>query len=73
VDLRRSEAPGSKHQNGEISRVTISEAEMGHKRVRVAFLPPEVPDTVVAAALAPFGTIVDIREEEWSRTYRYVV
>jgi hypothetical protein len=62
-----------KHHNGEITKVTISMAGMGNKRIRIANLPPEVPENVVKTALTPYGTVTDIREEKWSRTYRYVV
>jgi hypothetical protein len=62
-----------KHQNGEITKVTISMAGMGNKRIRIANLPPEVPENVVKTALTPYGTVTDIREEKWSRSYRYVV
>jgi hypothetical protein len=61
------------HHTGEITLVTISMAGMGNKRVRVANLPPEVPDKELKAALAPYGTVIDILEEKWSRAYRYVV
>jgi hypothetical protein len=62
-----------KHHNGEITKVTISMAGMGNKRIHIENLPPEVPENVVKTALTPYGTVMDIREEKWSRTYRYVV
>lgn len=62
-----------KHHNGEITKVTINMAGMGNKRIRIANLPPEVPENVVKTALTPYGTVMDIHEEKWARTYRYVV
>jgi hypothetical protein len=62
-----------KHHNGEITKVAISMAGMGNKRIRVANLTPEVPENVLKAALTPYGTVMDIRDEKWSRAYRYVV
>jgi hypothetical protein len=62
-----------KHHTVEITQVAISEAGMGFKRIRVANLPPEVKEEVLKAALAPYWTVMDIREEKWSRVYRYVV
>jgi hypothetical protein len=41
-----------KHQKGEISQVNIIEADRGRKRVRVANLPPEVPNETIRAVLA---------------------
>ena len=36
-------------------------------------LTPEVPDDAIRAALAPFGTVLALLEEMWSKTYRYSV
>jgi hypothetical protein len=62
-----------KHHTGEITQVAVSEAGMGFKRIRVANLPPEVKEEILKTALALYGTVMDIREEKWSRAYRYVV
>jgi hypothetical protein len=62
-----------KHRNGEITKVAISIAGMGNKWIRIANLPPEVPENVLKAALVPYGTVMDTCEEKWSRAYRYVV
>ena len=62
-----------KHLTGELSLVSISVAGMGTKRVRITNLPPEVPDDGIRAALAPFGTVLAIMEEMWSKTYGYAV
>ena len=39
--------------------------------VRVANLPPELPDNVVQLAFACFGDVKRIQEEFWSQQYRY--
>jgi hypothetical protein len=62
-----------KHYIGETTLVTISMAGMDNKRVRVANLPPDVPDKELKATLAPYGTVIDIQEEKWSTAYKYVV
>ena len=62
-----------KHHTGELSIVNIAVAGMGTKRVRIANLPPEVPDDALRTALTPFGTVMAIQDEMWSKTYRYVV
>jgi len=48
-------------------------AGMGTKRIRVANLPPEVPNDTLRAALAHFGKMQDVRTEIWSKAYRYSV
>jgi hypothetical protein len=62
-----------KHATGEITRVKISEAGMGFRRIRVANLPPEDDDAVLRAALAPYGKVMEVVEEAWSRAYKYKV
>jgi hypothetical protein len=62
-----------KHHTAELSIVSIAVAGMGIKRVRIANLPPDVLDDALRAALAPFGTVMAIQEEMWSKTYRYAV
>jgi hypothetical protein len=62
-----------KHPTGELTIVHITLAGLGTKRVRVANLPPEVPNDTLRAALVPFGKIVDIQNERWAKTYRYAV
>jgi hypothetical protein len=62
-----------KHDNGEISIVTVELASMGARRVRVANLPPEVQDTVIRDTMSKHGDVKDIKEEQWSRQYRYSV
>jgi hypothetical protein len=53
--------------------VEIPVAGMGYKEIRVANLPPEVPDDTLRATLAPFGQVLNIQNEMWARTYRYTV
>jgi hypothetical protein len=62
-----------KHHTGELSVVTIGSAGMGTKRVRIANLPPEVQDDALRATLIPYGTVMTIQEEMWSKKYRYAV
>jgi hypothetical protein len=62
-----------RHDNGEISQVRIEMAGMGTRRVRIANLPPEIPDGTVRLAPSKYVEIKDIQEESWSRAYRYSV
>jgi hypothetical protein len=41
--------------------------------VRVANPPPEIKDTVVRTALTKYGDVKNLREENWTRQYRYAV
>jgi len=49
-----------KHRSGEVSTVGIAVAGLRTKHVRVANLPPEVPDTALTTSLAPFGKVLTI-------------
>lgn len=62
-----------KHHTRELSIVSIAVAGMCTKRIRRANLPPDVPDNALRAMLAPFGKVMAIQEEMWSRTYRYTM
>jgi hypothetical protein len=62
-----------RHDTGEISHVKIEIAGMGRKRVGIANLPPETPDSKIRHTLAKFGEITDISEEQWPKVYRYPV
>jgi hypothetical protein len=62
-----------RHGNGEISLVRIELAATSTKRVRIASLPPEVPDEFVRTALLRYGKVKEIQEESWSKAYRYSV
>jgi hypothetical protein len=61
------------HVDGTRSQIKIDVAGKGTKSKRIANLPPEVPDEVLKAALIPYGNIVAIRNEMWSKAYRYAV
>jgi hypothetical protein len=62
-----------KHSTGELTIVNITLSGLGTKRVRIANLPPEVPNDTLRAALVPFGKVVDIQNERWAKNYRYAV
>jgi hypothetical protein len=62
-----------KYPTGDVSFVSLTMAGMGTKRVRVANLPPEVPDKTLRASLALYGKVLDIQVEKWSKAYRYEV
>jgi hypothetical protein len=61
------------HENGELSMVQVEIAGMGVRRVRVANLPPEVPDRILREALSRYGEVKRITDELWPRVYRYPV
>jgi len=48
-------------------------AGTGFKKLRIANLPPEVPDEKLRTTVAPFGQVLDIQNEMWVRTHRYAV
>ena len=62
-----------KYPTGEIFRVTIDIAGLGTRRVRIANLPPEVPDDALKETMKQYGKIISIQTETWSTTYRYKV
>ena len=62
-----------KYPNGEIYMVNIEIAGMGVKRVRVANLPPEVPNDTLQRALTVYGKVLDVHTETWAKSYRYQV
>jgi hypothetical protein len=62
-----------KRTNGVISCVRISMAGMGLRRVRIANLPPEMPDGALRTILAIHGEAKDIQAETWPRLYWYPV
>jgi hypothetical protein len=59
--------------NGEMSTVRIDSAGMGIKRVRLANIPPEIPDRTIQMVLEKYAEVKRIRAETWSRTNRYPV
>jgi len=62
-----------RHMNGVISKVRIEAVGLGLRKVRIANLPPEVPDSYVRMALGKFGEIRDIQNDTWSNAYHYPV
>jgi hypothetical protein len=62
-----------RHDNGEISIAHIELAGMDTRRFRIANLPPEVPERAARDALSTYGYVKEIREETWSREYKYAV
>ena len=62
-----------RHTNTEISKVRISTARMGMRRVRIAKLPLEVSDGILGTVLSRYGEVKDIQAETCSRLYRYPV
>jgi hypothetical protein len=61
------------HDKGEIYVVRIELASKGVRGIRLANLPPEVPDRVISVALAPYGDIKEVQEELYPKAYRYPV
>jgi hypothetical protein len=61
------------HSNSELSTVRIEAAGLGTKRVRLANIPPEVPDRVIKIVLEQYGEVKEIYAETWSQAYRYPV
>jgi hypothetical protein len=62
-----------KHSNGEVSYVQLDSAGMGHKRIRVAYLPHDTPDEVLTTALIPYGRVWEVHNESWTGDYVYHV
>jgi hypothetical protein len=62
-----------KHSNGEILHVRIEMTGLGIKRIRIANLPPEVPEEPIRTAFAQYGDIKSIQEESWSKAYHFLV
>ena len=46
---------------------------MGIRNFRIANLPPEVPDRTLRDNLVKYGEVKDIKEELWTKAYRYKV
>ena len=62
-----------RHDSGELSMVKIEPAGMSVRRIRLANLPPEVPDRKIRKILTKYGEVKDKIEEAWSWVYRYPV
>jgi len=61
------------HENGELSLVQVDITGMGLWRVRIANLPPEVPNGTLRETMSKYCTVQGIPEESWSKAYRYPV
>ena len=59
--------------NGEISKVRVEAAGIGMRRVRIANLPPEVPDRIIRMGLGNYWKVKEVQDENWSRAYLYSV
>jgi hypothetical protein len=55
-----------RHDNDEISVISIELASVGIRSIRLANLPPEVLDTAINVALSPYGEVKEVHEELWS-------
>jgi hypothetical protein len=62
-----------KPDTGELSYVDIPMAATGFKKIRIANLPPIVPEETLRATLAFYGNIMSIQDEIWATSYRYTV
>ena len=62
-----------KYPTGQISTVTLDIAGLRTKRIRVANLPPETSQEELRASLTPYGKIINIETERWSKHYRCAV
>jgi hypothetical protein len=60
-----------KHDNGELSQVTVQLAGMGMRKIRIANMPPEVNDRMIKDILVKYGEVREIKEEQRTRAYRY--
>jgi hypothetical protein len=61
------------HENGELSLVQIERVCMSVRYVRIANLPPEVPDRILRDSMSTYGEVKAMKEESCSRAYRYAV
>jgi hypothetical protein len=61
------------HDTGELSKVFIELAGMGTRKIGIANLPPEINERVIRDAISTYGEVKEVREEVWSKAYRYAV
>ena len=62
-----------RYNNGEISTVRIEAAGPGTERVRLANIPPDVPNRIIKMVLERYGKMREVHVETWSQAYRYPV
>jgi hypothetical protein len=55
-----------RHMSGEISTVRTEAAELGTKRVRLANLSPDVPDSMIRIMMSRFGDVREVLAATWS-------
>ena len=60
----------NKHATGEISPVRLTIAGMVPRRIRLAHLPPELPNTTIRTVLSQYGDAQSIPDETWAKHYR---
>jgi hypothetical protein len=60
-----------KHTTGEISPVRLMIAGMETKRIQLAKLHPELPNTTILNALSQYGYVQSIQDETSAKHYRY--
>jgi hypothetical protein len=46
---------------------------MGLRKIRIANLPPELPERTLRNIMSKYSDVKDITEEQWSQKYRYSV
>jgi hypothetical protein len=61
------------HTTGKISHVRFMIAGMGTRRIQLAYLPSEFPNTTIRAALSQYGDVQSIQLEIGAKHYRYTV
>jgi len=61
------------HENREISKVTVDNAGVGIRRVRVSTLPHEITEAQITNAMSTYGEVKKIQDEVWSYAYRFKV
>ena len=61
------------HADGVTSEVQLSFAGLRKRNIRIANLPPKMPNEVIRTYLSKYGTIQHIIDETWLHTYRYCV
>lgn len=61
------------HSNGTVSAVKLSNAGFGVRTVRVFNLPFEVRNETIEKHLRPYGTVLTVTKEKWSKAYRFQV
>lgn len=61
------------YANGERTPVTVEKATGNTTTVRVFDLPPEIPNEVLRQHLERYGTVYEVRKEQWGTAYKIPV